>query len=64
MKIDEYLKQIMEQQHFYCNNYWFKTYDEAKMYADKVLEMDNKYYVVFTKAEKDATINHKEECGK
>lgn len=57
---------------FYCNNHWFKTYDEAKMYADKVFEMENKYYVVYTKAEMDAVvkgmvnsiINHEMECGK
>ena len=55
------------EQNYYCNGHWFKRYEEAKMYADKVLEMGGKYHVVFTKAEKDSIINaidHELECGK
>lgn len=58
-------------ENYYCNQHWFKTYDEAKMYANKVLEMSNKYYVIMTKAEVDSitnaidkAIDHEMECGK
>ena len=52
---------------YYCNGLWFKTYDEACTYAGDILLGMNKYYVIFTKAEKESIINaidHEEECGK
>lgn len=49
---------------YYCNGEWFDSYEAARAYADAVLRMEGRYYVVYTKAEKDATINHEEECGK
>lgn len=52
---------------YYCNGQWFETYRLARIYADDLLEMDCKYVVIFTKAEKDSIINaidHEMECGK
>ena len=57
---------------YYCNGLWFETYRLARIYADDILEMDNKYCVVYTRAEMDSQvkgmvnsiINHAEECGK
>ena len=52
---------------FYCNGLWFETYQVAKTYADDLLQMDNKYCVIYTKAERDSIINaidHELECGK
>ena len=49
---------------YYCNGHWFKTYDKASFYSDIVLELTNKYCVVYTRAEMDSQINHEMECGK
>ena len=49
---------------FYCNGLWFDTYEEARTYSHNILLTESVYRVIFTKAEKDATINHVEECGK
>jgi hypothetical protein len=60
------------EKNYYCNGHWFKTYDRASFYADIVLELTNKYHVVYTRAEMDSVvngmvdsiINHEMECGK
>lgn len=55
------------EQNYYCNGVWFSHYAQARMYAEHVLKTENKYHVVFTKAEKDSIINaidHEMECGK
>lgn len=49
---------------YYVDGKWFAHYINARDYADQLMEDSGRYYVVFTKAEKDATINHVEECGK
>ena len=49
---------------YYCNGEWFSTYIEAEMYANACLEIDGKWFVVYTKDEIDSMINHEEECGK
>ena len=49
---------------YYCNGEWFATYEAARAYADSVVLLTRKYNVVYTRAERDATINHELECGK
>jgi hypothetical protein len=47
-----------------CNGEWFSTYIEAEMYSNACLEIDGKWFVVYTKDEIDSMTNHEEECGK
>ena len=49
---------------YYCNDEWFDSYEAARAYSDSMLKMTGTYYVVYTRAEIDARINHEEECGK
>lgn len=39
---------------YYCNGFGFEDYDEAKRYADFLLEWKRMYKCVFTKAEMNA----------
>ena len=52
------------ERNYYCNGFWFQDYEHARKYAEHILKTEGKYRVVFTKAERDATINHEQECGK
>lgn len=39
---------------YYVNGFWFDLYEEAKRYADLMLEHQRHYYAIFTKAEIEA----------
>jgi len=49
---------------YYCNNTGFKTYAEARSYADKMVDECGKFYAIFTRKEWMTQFNHEEECGK
>jgi hypothetical protein len=49
---------------YYCNNQGFKTYESARVYADKMVAQDGIFYVIFTRVEWITQFNHEEECGK
>jgi hypothetical protein len=44
----------MEQFNFYVDSVGFKTYQEARTYADELLVSENKYRCIFTKDEMDS----------
>ena len=44
----------MNQDNYWCNGFWFDLYEEAKRYADLMLEHQRHYYAIFTKAEIEA----------
>lgn len=46
---------------YYVNGFWFDMYDEARRYADFIMESQRRYYAIFTKAEIEA---HGEEIVK
>jgi len=48
---------MKNEQNYWCNGFWFDLYEEAKRYADFILEHQRQYYAIFTKAEIEA---HKE----
>ncbi len=39
---------------YYVNGFWFDMYDEARRYADFIMESQRRYYAIFTKAEIEA----------
>ena len=39
---------------YYVNGFWFDMYDEARRYADFMMEAQRRYYAIFTKAEIEA----------
>jgi hypothetical protein len=39
---------------YYCNSFWFDTYDEARRYADFLLDHARVYKAIFTRAEIEA----------
>lgn len=46
---------------YYVNGFWFDMYEEARRYADFIMETQRRYYAIFTKAEIEA---HGEEIMK
>ena len=42
---------------YYVNGFWFDLYEEARRYADFMMEQQRRYYAIFTRAEIEA---HKE----
>ena len=52
------------EKNYFVDGDWFEDYQDAKDFADIMLDHDGKYRVVYTKAEMDSKINHEEECGK
>ena len=45
----------MEQNNYCVDGNWFKTYNEARIYADELLVKYNTYRCIFTKAEIEAS---------
>ena len=39
---------------YYVNGFWFDMYDEARRYADFIMESQKRYYAIFTKSEIEA----------
>ena len=39
---------------YYCNEFWFDTYNEARRYADFLLNHAGVYKAIFTRAEIEA----------
>jgi hypothetical protein len=39
---------------YYVNGFWFDMYDEARRYADFMMEAQRRYYAIFTRAEIEA----------
>jgi len=39
---------------YYVNGFWFDMYDEARRYADFMMEQQRRYCAIFTKAEIEA----------
>ncbi len=39
---------------YYCNEFWFDTYNEAREYADFLLRYGGIYRAIFTRSEMDA----------
>jgi hypothetical protein len=39
---------------YYVNGFWFDMYDEARKYADFIMESQRRYYAIFTKSEIEA----------
>ena len=39
---------------YYVNGFWFDMYEEARRYADFMMEAQRRYYAIFTKAEIEA----------
>lgn len=46
---------------YYVNGFWFDMYEEARRYADFIMETQRRYYAIFTKAEIEA---HRDEIIK
>lgn len=46
---------------YYVNGLWFDLYDEARKYADFIMESQRRYYAIFTKSEIEA---HRDEILK
>ena len=44
-------------ENYYVNGLWFDLYEEARRYADFILEHQRHYFAIFTRAEIEA---HKE----
>ena len=45
----------MKNEHnYYVNGFWFDMYDEARRYADFMMEAQRRYYAIFTRAEIEA----------
>jgi len=45
----------MKNDNNYCLNcFWFDMYDEARWYADFIMETQRRYYAIFTRAEIEA----------
>ena len=39
---------------YYVNGFWFDMYDEARRYADFIMETQRRYYAIFTRSEIEA----------
>lgn len=39
---------------YYVNGFWFDLYDEARRYADFMMEAQKRYYAIFTRSEIEA----------
>jgi hypothetical protein len=39
---------------YYVNGFWFDMYEEARRYADFMMEAQRRYYAIFTRAEIEA----------
>jgi hypothetical protein len=39
---------------YYVNGFWFDMYDEARRYADFMMETQRRYYAIFTRSEMEA----------
>lgn len=39
---------------YWVNGFWFDMYDEARRYADFMMESQRRYYAIFTRAEIEA----------
>jgi hypothetical protein len=39
---------------YYCNEFWFDTYNEAREYADFLLRHGGIYRAIFTRSEMEA----------
>ena len=39
---------------YYVNGFWFDMYDEARRYADFMMEAQRRYYAIFTRDEIEA----------
>ncbi len=48
-------------QNYYVNGLWFDLYNEARTYADFIMESQRRYYAIFTRAEIEA---HRDELIK
>jgi hypothetical protein len=45
---------MKNEQNYWVNGFWFDVYEEARRYADFVLENQKQYYAIFTRAEIEA----------
>jgi hypothetical protein len=45
---------MKNENNYYVNGFWFDMYDEARRYADFIMESQRRYYAIFTKAEIEA----------
>ena len=45
---------MKNEENYWVNGFWFDMYEEAKRYADFILETQRHYYAIFTKAEIEA----------
>jgi hypothetical protein len=52
------------EKNYYCNGIWFKCYEDATDYVESMMHHDGRYRVIYTRAEIESQINHKQECGK
>jgi hypothetical protein len=39
---------------YWVNGFWFDMYDEARRYADFMMESQKRYYAIFTRSEIEA----------
>lgn len=39
---------------YWVNGFWFDMYDEARRYADFMMEAQKRYYAIFTRSEIEA----------
>lgn len=39
---------------YWVNGFWFDMYDEARRYADFMMEQQRRYYAIFTRSEIEA----------
>lgn len=45
----------MKNEHnYWVNGFWFDMYEEARRYADFMMEAQRRYYAIFTRAEIEA----------
>jgi hypothetical protein len=45
----------MKNEHnYWVNGFWFDMYDEARRYADFIMETQRRYYAIFTRSEIEA----------
>lgn len=45
---------MKNENNFYVNGFWFDMYEEARRYADFMMETQRHYFAIFTKAEIEA----------
>lgn len=45
---------MKNENNYYVNGFWFDMYEEARRYADFMMEAQRRYYAIFTRAEIEA----------